>query len=52
MNLVLLISIVANKVNDSLAKFAPLEGRTMTWIGSGPSVATELSTIDCMNYSS
>uniref|UniRef100_A0A453PIE7 RNase H type-1 domain-containing protein n=1 Tax=Aegilops tauschii subsp. strangulata TaxID=200361 RepID=A0A453PIE7_AEGTS len=41
-----------NKVSDSLAKFARLEGRTMTWIGSGPLVATELATIDCMNFSS
>jgi hypothetical protein len=40
-----------NKVSDSLAKFARLEGRTMTWIGSGPLVATELAIIDCLNLS-
>uniref|UniRef100_A0A453SWV1 RNase H type-1 domain-containing protein n=2 Tax=Aegilops tauschii subsp. strangulata TaxID=200361 RepID=A0A453SWV1_AEGTS len=38
-----------NKVSDSLAKFARLEGRTMTWIGSGPSQALEFAVIDCMD---
>ena len=38
-----------NKVSDSIAKFARLEGRTMTWLCSGPSVAMELATVDCMN---
>uniref|UniRef100_A0A452XHB7 RNase H type-1 domain-containing protein n=1 Tax=Aegilops tauschii subsp. strangulata TaxID=200361 RepID=A0A452XHB7_AEGTS len=38
-----------NKVSDSLAKFARLEGRTMTWIGSGPSEALEFAVIDCMD---
>ena len=31
-----------NKVSDSIAKFARVGGRTMTWIGSGPSDAMEL----------
>lgn len=38
-----------NKINDSLTKFACLEGGTMTWTGSGPLVVVELATIDCMN---
>lgn len=38
-----------NKVSDSIAKFACVGGRTMTWIGSGPSDAMELTTIDRMN---
>ena len=38
-----------NKVSDCLTIFAREEGRTMTWIGSGPSDAMELATIDCMN---
>ena len=52
MNLVLLIDDIncsQNKVSDSLAKFARLERKTMTWISSGPLVATELAAIDCMN---
>lgn len=36
-----------NKVSDSLANFARREGRTMTWIGSGPSCALELAAADC-----
>ena len=52
MNLVLLISIVAKKKgSDSLGKFSRLEGRTMTWIGSGPLLATELAFIDCLKLS-
>ncbi|SPT16286.1 unnamed protein product [Triticum aestivum] len=39
-----------NKVSDSIARFARLEGRTMTWIGSGPTAAMELATTDCMNF--
>ncbi|KAM3333188.1 hypothetical protein ACQJBY_028355 [Aegilops geniculata] len=39
-----------NKVSDSLAKFARSEGRTMTWLGSGPPVALELAAIDCKNF--
>lgn len=35
-----------NKVSDSLAKFARLESRTMTWTGSGPSEALEFAVID------
>ena len=38
-----------NKVSDSLAKFARQEGRTMTWVGSGPSVSLELAEADCMD---
>jgi hypothetical protein len=38
-----------NKVSDSLARIARLEGRTMTWIGSGPSEALEFAVIDCMD---
>ncbi|VAI50252.1 hypothetical protein VPH35_106370 [Triticum aestivum] len=38
-----------NKVSDSLAKFARLEGRTMTWIDSGPSEALEFAVIECMD---
>ena len=30
-----------NKVSDSLANFARIEGRTMTWLGSGPHVSIE-----------
>lgn len=36
-----------NKVSDSLANFTRVEGRTMTWIGSGPSIAVELASADC-----
>ena len=36
-----------NKVSDSLANFARIEGRTMTWLGYGPSVAVELAAADC-----
>jgi ribonuclease HI len=37
-----------NKVSDSLAKFARIEGRTMTWVGSGPQETIELAAMDCM----
>ena len=40
-----------NKVSDNIGKFACLEGRTMTWIGSGPLVAIELAVIDYLNLS-
>lgn len=30
-----------NKISDSLAKFAHLKDRTITWIGSGPLAMTE-----------
>ena len=36
-----------NKVSDSLAYFARSEGRTMTWLGSGPPDALELAAMDC-----
>ena len=36
-----------NQVSDSLANFARTEGRTMTWIGSGPPTVLELVTADC-----
>ena len=36
-----------NKVSDSLAKFARIEGRTMTWLGSRPHVSIELAAMDC-----
>ena len=39
-----------NKVSDSLAKFARIEGRTMTWLGSGPPEALELAAIDCKDF--
>lgn len=39
-----------NKVSDSLANFARMEGRTMTWIGSGPPIAVELALADCNNF--
>lgn len=39
-----------NKVSDYLENFARLEGRTMTWIGSGPSNAVELALADCNNF--
>ena len=38
-----------NKVSDCLATFARLEGRTMTWIGSGPPKVLELVLDDCKN---
>ncbi|KAM3391008.1 hypothetical protein ACQJBY_012570 [Aegilops geniculata] len=36
-----------NNVSDSLAKFARGEGRTMTWLRSGPEVALSLAFDDC-----
>ena len=36
-----------NQVSDSLANFARTEGRTMTWIGSGPFTVVELASADC-----
>lgn len=38
-----------NKVSDCLARFAKLEGQTMTWVGSGPDVAVELAVAQCMD---
>ena len=35
-----------NQVSDSLANFARTEGRTMTWIGSGPPTVLEVVTTD------
>ncbi|KAE8810568.1 hypothetical protein D1007_12782 [Hordeum vulgare] len=36
-----------NKVSRSLASFDRIEGRTMTWIESGPPAILELATADC-----
>ena len=38
-----------NKVSDCLARFAKLEGQSMTWVGSGPDVAVELAVAQCMD---
>ena len=38
-----------NKVSDRLANFARIEGRTMTWLGSGHQESSELAAMDCMN---
>ena len=32
-----------------VARFACVEGRTLTWLGSGPREVLELAAIDCMN---
>ena len=39
-----------NNVSDSLVKFARVEGRTMTWLSSGPDVSLVLALIDCEDY--
>lgn len=36
-----------NKISNCLAIFAREEGRTMTWLGSGPANAVELASSDC-----
>ena len=36
-----------NNVSDSLAKLGRGEGRTITWLGSGPEVALSLAFDDC-----
>ena len=36
-----------NKASDSLAKFATVEGRTITWLGSGPVETLEIVHDDC-----
>ena len=36
-----------NKASDSLARFARVEGRTMTWLGSGPDEVLGISLDDC-----
>ncbi|VAH69938.1 hypothetical protein VPH35_048126 [Triticum aestivum] len=41
------VSRAQNKVSNSLANFARVEGRTMTWLGSGPPEAIELNSFDC-----
>ncbi|KAI5012412.1 hypothetical protein ZWY2020_024546 [Hordeum vulgare] len=41
-----------NKISDSLAKFARLEGRTMTCLGFGPSEISKLVVMNCMNLGS
>ena len=42
-----LINRTQNKVSNSLARFARVEGRTLTWIGSGPSDSLDLAVADC-----
>lgn len=41
------ISRSQNKVSNSSANFARLEGRTMTWLGCGTPEAIEPNNIDC-----
>lgn len=41
------ISRFQNRVSDSLANFARVEDRAMTWLGSGPPEAIELNNTDC-----
>ncbi|XBI21048.1 hypothetical protein VPH35_062225 [Triticum aestivum] len=41
------VSRLQNKVSDRLATFARVEGRTMTWLGSGPVEVLELAQGDC-----
>ena len=41
-----------NKVSDSLAKFARIEGRTMTWLGSGPDEMVRITSDDCNDITS
>ncbi|KAI5010288.1 hypothetical protein ZWY2020_012425 [Hordeum vulgare] len=41
------ISRSQNKVSNFLVNFARLEGRTMTWLGSGPPEAIELNNAEC-----
>lgn len=36
-----------NKASDRLASFARLEGRTMTWVGSGPEDVVKIVLEDC-----
>ena len=36
-----------NKASDRLASFARVEGRTMTWVGSGPEDVLKLVLDDC-----
>ena len=44
---IIYISHSQNKVSDSIAKFARLEARTMTWLDFGPQDAINLAVIDC-----
>ena len=39
-----------NKVSDCLASFDREEGRTMTWVGSGPPRAVELVVSYCNTH--
>ena len=41
------VSHAQNKASDSLARFARIEGRTMTWLGSGPEEVLGISLDDC-----
>ncbi|XBI34024.1 hypothetical protein VPH35_119876 [Triticum aestivum] len=36
-----------NVVSDYLAKFARIEGRTVVWLGSGPSQVVDLCKVNC-----
>lgn len=36
-----------NKASDMLASFARTHGRTMTWLGAGPSEVLEITSDDC-----
>ena len=36
-----------NKASDCLAKFARTQGRTLTWLGSGPNEVVEIASLDC-----
>ena len=41
------VSRTQNTVCNYLANFARMEGRTMTWIGSGPPEVVEIAKDDC-----
>ena len=45
-----LVNHTQNKVSDSLAKFARVEGRTITWIGSVPSTSLGQAHVDCNDH--
>ena len=42
-----LVNRTQNKVSDSLARFARVEGRILIWIGLGPSDSVDLTCADC-----
>ena len=39
-----------NKASDCLAKFARIEGMTMTWLGAGPVEVVEIASNDCKDF--